>query len=422
MRRALHDATCMPNPLTLRPPLPGPLTQADENGVGTTVLRSENGGDTWKPTKEEPFALLLLDIAANKENVAVVGALSMMYSVNGAVDFNESIAPFGASQCIRKVGPKDAPIGFGAVGDWGLFTTDNGVALSLDEGKTFTAENITTIFADSRYGAFPSDTVFYVAAGDWPGEGADDDPCDDPPCGTPLKRSPFKRRGELVDPSHYVQKVAPGSRFLESRGSRMHLLQGPGAELGVAGSDFQWAMVKPEARRAANSNLGNATTDWEAQIAKSEDGGKTWKTVFSKVGAYYLNDIECTSVTTCCVVAETGDAVNGTEGGGAYVLCTTDGGAHWKEEHINTDTDASIIGIGAISENEFWAVGGHLGVVTIQYAQFYHTLDAGLTWTRQDDPNGARIARPIPAAPSCSNLLPPIPSFAELHFCVCDRP
>ena len=87
-------------------------------------------------------------------------------------------------------------------------------------------------------------------------------------------------------------------------------------------------------------------------------------------------------------MAETGDGTNGTEGGGAYILCTEDAGNTWKVEHVNTDTDASIIGIAAIGEKEFWAVGGHLGVITVQYSQFYHSLDAGSSWTRLDDPNG----------------------------------
>jgi len=372
---------------------------ADENGVGATVLRSSNGGDTWRPTREEPFSLLLLDVAAIKENVAIVGALQLLYSVDGAVTFNESVAPLGAGQCIRAVGAKGAEVGFGAVGDWGLFSESNGVALSLDEGRVYAAENITVLLADSRYGAFPSSEVFYVAAGDWPGEGTDDDPpCDDPPCGAeapPQRRGGgggggggglFRRRGDLVDPAHYTEPVVPGSRLVRARGSRLHLLQAPGAAPGAPGG-LQYATVRREARAAANAGP-NGTTDWEAQIAKTEDGGKTWQRVFSKIGAYYLNDIECTTVSTCCAVAETGDGTNGTEGGGAYILCTEDAGATWKEEHVNTDTDASIIGIAAIGEREFWAVGGHLGVITIQYSQFYHSVDAGTSWTRLDDPNG----------------------------------
>ena len=362
---------------------------ADVNGVGTQILRSQDGGISWRPSHSEPFALLLLDITASGKNVAVLGALSLMYSDDLGVNFNESLAPLGAGQCIRNVGQINSPlssaaeVGFGAVGDFGLFSESNGVALSVDGGKTYKAENITVIVADSRYGAFPTDTVFYVAAGDWPGEGADDDPCDDPPCAR--RGSLFKRQGDLVDSNHYTTLVPNGSRLVKTKGSRLHLLQS-----GSETKTLQWAVVKREFVLPANAGpyTGPNITSWEAQIAKSEDAGKTWTRVFSKFGAYYLNDIECTGIATCCAVAETGSGTNGTDGGGAYILCTEDGGKTWKEEHVNTDTDASLIGISAIGEKEFWAVGGHLGAITIQYSQFYHSLDAGSTWTRLDDPNG----------------------------------
>lgn len=279
---------------------------ADVNGVGTQVLRSEDGGVNWKQSHSEPFALLLLDISASGKNVAVMGALSLMYSEDSGVNFNESLAPLGAGQCIRKIGqinsPQAAPqVGFGAVGDFGLFSESNGVALSVDGGKTYAAENITVIVADSRYGAFPTDTTFFVAAGDWPGEGADDDPCDDPPCGLG-RGSLFKRHGDLVNPEHYTTLVPAGSRVVKTKGSRLHLLQTDKDDV----HSLLWAVVKREDVIAANAGQGAGPniTSWEAQIAKSTDAGKTWTKVFSKFGAYYLNDIECTSVNTCCAVGE----------------------------------------------------------------------------------------------------------------------
>ncbi len=78
--------------------------------------------------------------------------------------------------------------------------------------------------------------------------------------------------------------------------------------------------------------------------------------------------------------------MNGTDGGGAYILCTNDGGVTWKEDHVNPDPMASIIGISALSATEFWAVGAKLGDVTPQYAQFYHTVDTAADWQRLDDP------------------------------------
>jgi hypothetical protein len=59
--------------------------------------------------------------------------------------------------------------GFAAVGAWGLLNEANGVAYSPDFGITYSATNISVLRADTRYGAFPSATNWYITAGDWPG-------------------------------------------------------------------------------------------------------------------------------------------------------------------------------------------------------------------------------------------------------------
>jgi hypothetical protein len=49
---------------------------------------------------------------------------------------------------------------------------------------TVGAVNASSLSSDARYGAFPTQDTWFISAGDWAGEGADDDPapCDDPPC------------------------------------------------------------------------------------------------------------------------------------------------------------------------------------------------------------------------------------------------
>jgi len=287
------------------------------NGVGTNVLRSEDGGYTWKPAKEDPFALLLLDVAAFDKNVAVVGALTLQYSTNGGVDFNSSLVlDPGAGQCIRTVGPDTAPIGFAAVGQWGLFTENNGLEVSFDAGAIYTTVNISNMAASARYGAFPDDQTWFVAAGDWPGEGSDDNAVDDNP---PLaRRHVYAQYGDVVFPEHYMNEVPAGSTLAKMQSSRIHLVVTPD-------NKPMWAYVKREARVAAltgQPGFGNATT-WDAQIAKTSDGGKTWSIVFSRLTSqYYFNGIECSSTSQCCVVGETGDSSDPT--GGTYIWCTAD--------------------------------------------------------------------------------------------------
>ena len=187
------------------------------NGVGCDILHSADGGVTWAGTTTEPFALLLLDIAATNANVVALGALSLEYSLDNAPTFNSSLVPFGAGQCIRSVGaPGSAPGGmnsFAAVGDWGFLSESNGPAISTDNGAAFSAENITSLTADARYGAFPSAKTWYIAAGDWPGEGSDDSATTTTPTtpGAGARRPLFKRPGSAVNPAHYAPGVAPGS-------------------------------------------------------------------------------------------------------------------------------------------------------------------------------------------------------------------
>lgn len=343
------------------------------NGVGTEILRSRDGGYTWTAAKEEPFALLLLDVAAFGKNVAVVGALTLEYSVNEGVDFNASLVlDPGAGQCIRTIGPQDSEIGFAAVGQWGLFTESNGLEVSFDAGAFYTTVNISNMAASARYGAFPDDQTWFVAAGDWPGEGADDNPVDDNP---PLARSNvFARHGDIVFPEHYINEVPAGSTLAKMQSSRIHLVVTPD-------NKPMWAYVKREARVAAltgQAGFGNATT-WDAQIAKTSDGGKTWSIVFSRLTSqYYLNGIECSTTSQCCVVGETGDSSDPT--GGTYIWCTTDGGNTWNETLIDNDPDSSLTDIGFVSDNEYWATGGEFDFLGISGPHFYHTVDGGITW------------------------------------------
>ena len=162
-RRALvrhYDALPLPS-------LPAP----QNNGQGVSIQKSTDGGITWNDDETgAPFALLLLDIAAHGSNIAVVGALSLEYSLNSAVTFNTSLGPLGAGQCMRVIGDGQ---GFAAVGQWGLVKPSNGPAISKDFGITFEAMNIPELTADARYGAFPTADAWFIAAGDWPGEGAD---------------------------------------------------------------------------------------------------------------------------------------------------------------------------------------------------------------------------------------------------------
>jgi hypothetical protein len=56
---------------------------------------------------------------------------------------------------------------FGVTGSYGPTGDIEGVGISVDGGKTFTTYDA-ALDTRARYGAFPGDTVWYVAGGDWP--------------------------------------------------------------------------------------------------------------------------------------------------------------------------------------------------------------------------------------------------------------
>ena len=232
------------------------------------ILKSTDGGFTWADDETgAPFSLLLLDLAAHKgtggnDNVAVVGALDFEYSTDGAITFNSSLAPLGAGPCIRNIA--DTPGAFAAVGTWGLLTEQNGPAVSYDNGAVFTAINITELETEGRYGAFPTKSTWYITAGDWP---ADDN----------ANQFSLVKRGAVVDPDNYAEPIAKGATLANRRAARVHLLQEPDGAL-------KWASVKRGRLHAANGG-----GEYQAQIAKTSDSGKTWSVVFSDFGEYYFN-------------------------------------------------------------------------------------------------------------------------------------
>ena len=108
---------------------------------------------------------MVLDVSSFGTSVATMGALAAEYSSDGGNTFNDSTVAspgIGAGQCIRNLGPHDTPIGFAMVGQFGLFTMDDGVAISTDGGATYTPQNISSLLTDARYGAFPSANTWCV--------------------------------------------------------------------------------------------------------------------------------------------------------------------------------------------------------------------------------------------------------------------
>jgi hypothetical protein len=52
-----------------------------------------------------------------------------------------------------------------------MYELQSGAGISVDGGKTFKTYNA-QLTTDARYGAFPSDSTWYIAAGNWPSDNA----------------------------------------------------------------------------------------------------------------------------------------------------------------------------------------------------------------------------------------------------------
>jgi len=276
-----------------------------------------------------------LDVAfgsATNGVVAGIGLFGVVPGVEYTIDgnhFNQSLIIELMDECQSVETIEGLKGGYGLTGQFGdvdgcAVSTDGGLTLKFIDAKVNTS---------TRYGSFPTPTTWYLSAGDWP-ENQDD-------------------------------VLLEGERPLTQRISLHH-----DKELGV---------MKPRIRlhdplrpiRQLNDN-----NTYHAAITKTTDGGKTWSTVYYSEGLFYFNAISCPSENHCFAV---GEAEGDSKRPGSRIMHTADGGKTWDEQLYNPNPAYSLLAIEMISETEGWAGGGELDL-SFQ-GQFWHTLDAGKTWT-----------------------------------------
>lgn len=301
------------------------------NSVGAQILKTTNGGKSWAATNDAP-ELMVLDVTSSGNDVQTIGTLVGEYSSDLGNDFETSkfSSGSGVGQCIRNLGPHDSPLGAAIVGQFGLINQADGIAVSNDGGKTYTVNNITTLYTDSRYGAFPTATTWYVSAGTWPSSGSDDN--------------------------------GSGSDVLPE----LHPITG---KVSVHSTDAGLRYNLKGASSAVSQN------GYQAQLIKTTDAGATWTSLFLRNNWAYFNGIDCLDANRCCVGAENDDA-----NGFSTIMCTWDGGLHWNQTYFNNATGSSILDLRVVGTDGYWAVGGVISQ-TGSAAGFLYSADAGLTWT-----------------------------------------
>lgn len=341
---------------------------AGSNGSGSNVLKSTDGGATWGPSTD-PTELLLLDVTSFGTNVLAAATFSELFSNDtGSTFYNSAGQVASTAQCVRNLMSNGQPIGFGIVGDFGLFNPTEGVAISTDGGATFTSSNAAPLMTEARYGAFVSPTTWYVSAGQWP-ESNNDQPSDQPPTtGT----------GTGTGTGSAPAAVAVQSKAITSRMSVHYNSQE---------KTFSREMKKPVlgGARPLNAVGGRAlqapsNTSYAAQLVKTTDGGNTWTSQYYAVnGIGYFNGIDCLDEDSCCVAAEC-DGPPCNTAIAASILCTTNGGSTWNMNYATNVTGASLLDLRVAGPSSYWAVGGVEGE-TGSAAVFLYSGDSGATWS-----------------------------------------
>lgn len=105
-----------------------------------------------------------------------------------------------------------------------------------------------------------------------------------------------------------------------------------------------------------------------------------WTTVYSKMGEFYFNGIDCADEMNCIAV---GEADSGSAPG-ARIYTTHDGGSTWKRTMFEAGAANSIMAARFVSAKEAWAAGGEFD--SNFAGHFWHSTDGGDTWTLQKTP------------------------------------
>lgn len=311
--------------------------------VDDTIHKSVDGGVTWTPTSDSP-EVIPLDIASFGQNVATCGALILGdYTIDGGETFNASTVKGyggGAAQCIRGF-PSPAPVGFISVGSYGLFTSVNGVAVSTDGGATYTAINISVLQTETRYGAFPTATTWYVTAGQWPNQ-------------VDGTRRHMARRAAAAS----AAAGTGAARRLQGSGyiQQVVVTKDAGATWTSVNLDYT-SGVRLGASRSLSLSLRLTRFAPCGFSFKADDVSTQCSSVSISIlstSLQYLNGIDCLDESRCCAGGEQDDE----PGGYGYIQCTLDGGMTWTRTLTVNETGASFLDLRVVGTDGYWAVGG----------------------------------------------------------------
>ena len=389
-------------------------------GMGSTILKTTDGGDTWigqeAPINVDPndpwawpdiyhsYAVHFADVNTGwavghksyEEDGYFLTSGSILITTNGGETWIDQ--PSGTEEWLFDVLTMDATTAWAVGGDWNaavlLKTTDRGttweqqgspvqttmhdiyfldsnigwiagtdvVLKTTDGGDSWTSHDISTL------GSLHS--VAFVDANDgWiAGSSNIDEGC--------IFKSTDGGENWTECPSGLLYDL--NSVSIETTGSGW-IVGDYGTILKTNGNGSPWNLQSSaRVEHLYSAQFVDNSTGWvvgdNMSIYKTTDGGVNWETQNSGVahpdwGALY---------STCFMDENTGWAVgvNSWPGSSDPILKTTDGGATWNEQA--TPGDDGLRSVCFVNATTGWTVGFSAGI--------YHTTDGGTTWNPQDHP------------------------------------
>jgi hypothetical protein len=267
-----------------------------------SVYWSKDGFKSFNLAQMDQDSFMLLDIDLDQSSAGATAGLGLGNSTGILITSNVAEwtkiidSNFIQGQDINAFGNGE----FGFVGVTNAFLNTQGVLLSNNEGKSWSAGNWpagASNFTDARYGSFPSDQVLYVTGGSWP------------------SNKLFKHSETCLSLSHKT----------------------------CVSVDKKWQEAVTR-----HNNLYEKDGGYTAALSKSTDGGKTWTIQYQDTGRFYFNDISCIDTTHCIAVAE--GFSDGSQPG-ARIFQTVDGST-WKQIFMVSGNSDSLMRVRMVSRTE----------------------------------------------------------------------
>jgi len=297
------------------------------------ILKTEDGGETWKIVNSRIFPQLSKIGMLNKDSVYMVGDLgTILFTSNGGSTWKQHYADNRNDLYdINILDRENIFIG----GMYGIFTYNEPVILS---NYQWDPQNLILLSGENRATAISTnDARFHVSAKD--------------------EKGILYKDSILVDIDPAEIFISADSVADNTSRIRLHTLTDAGT----------WSLQNEDFTMGVYHDLDVVNQDTifivgqceeKGVMLRSTDGGKNWFHVNQNI-EYRIDDIEFVNSKVAYAAGYMG-----------YLIKTVDGGSHWNK--LNSPTKEHIKSISFLNEN--------MGYVAADFGHVYKTYDGGMSW------------------------------------------